>query len=140
MKLLPYILCCLMGLPAVAQETERQSPPRRRVLEGDTLLRRDTDGNERRIVINFGKEGGEIRVDGTIQLVEKRSPRPIYGITLSRIDLGLAKIVDNGSFTLSDNNSFLKYKPWKTYNFGFDLLQVGYRFNRHFRIYVSGGF
>ncbi|SEN63557.1 hypothetical protein SAMN05216436_11943 [bacterium A37T11] len=64
----------------------------------------------------------------------------IYGITFSRIDLGFTKIMDNGSFTLSDKNSFLKNRAWKTYNFGFDLLQVGYHFSDHFRIFLSGGF
>jgi hypothetical protein len=72
--------------------------------------------------------------------VKKSKGRPILGITFSRIDLGYAKIMDNGSFTLSPEQQDLKTRPGKTLNFGFDVLQAGYRFNRNFRIYASGGF
>lgn len=63
-----------------------------------------------------------------------------FGITFSRFDLGLATLVDNGSFTLAPKNNFLSYRSWKTSNVGFDLLQFGYRFNNNFKIYLSGGF
>ena len=142
MKVFPYIVCCFLGIHvAAAQETERPAPPRK-VLEGDTLLRRDKDGNERRIVIDFGNGARKTQGDDTVATptAKKKSGKPIYGITFSRVDLGLAKIVDNGSFTLSDDNRFLKNRPWKTYNFGFDLLQAGYRFNDHFRLFLSAGF
>jgi hypothetical protein len=71
---------------------------------------------------------------------KRSSGRPILGITFSRIDLGYAKIMDNGSFTLSTEQQDLKTRPGKTLNFGFDVLQAGYRFNRNFRMYASGGF
>ena len=70
----------------------------------------------------------------------KKNGRPILGITFSRIDLGFSKIMDEGSFTLSPENQDFKYRAGKTLNFGFDVLQAGYRFNRTFRIYASGGF
>ena len=63
-----------------------------------------------------------------------------FGITFSRFDIGLATLVDNGSFTLSPQNQFLRYRSWKTSNVGFDLVQFGYRFNNHFKVYVAGGF
>jgi len=69
-----------------------------------------------------------------------KAPGFSFGITLARIDLGLATLVDNGSFTLSQNNNFLRYRSWKTVNDGFDVIQFGYRFNSTFKIYVSGGF
>lgn len=62
------------------------------------------------------------------------------GLTFSRFDLGLATLIDNGSFTLSPKNQFLDYRAWKTSNVGFDVLQFGYRFNSSFKIYLSGGF
>jgi hypothetical protein len=62
------------------------------------------------------------------------------GLTFSRFDLGLATLVDNGSFTLSKNNEFLSYRSWKTSNVGFDVIQFGYRFTNNFKIYLSGGF
>lgn len=69
-----------------------------------------------------------------------KAPGFSFGITFSRIDLGFATLIDNGSFTLSDKNKFLSYRQAKTANFGFDVVQFGYRFNSAFKIYVSGGF
>ena len=62
------------------------------------------------------------------------------GLTFARFDLGLATLIDNGSFTLSPNNQFLNYRSWKTSNVGFDVFQTGYRFSDGFKIYLSGGF
>ncbi len=62
------------------------------------------------------------------------------GITFSRFDLGLATLVDNGSFTLSPKNQFLDYRSWKTSTVGFDVIQFGYRFGDNFKINLSGGF
>jgi hypothetical protein len=62
------------------------------------------------------------------------------GITFARFDLGLATLVDNGSFTLSPKNQFLDYRSWKTSTVGFDVIQFGYRFTDNFKINLSGGF
>lgn len=62
------------------------------------------------------------------------------GLTFSRFDLGLATLVDNGSFTLSPKNEFLRYRSWKSSNVGFDVFQFGYRFTDVFKVYLSGGF
>ncbi|MFI5137190.1 MAG: outer membrane beta-barrel protein [Sphingobacteriales bacterium] len=70
----------------------------------------------------------------------KHYPKFSIGITFSRFDLGLATLVDNGSFTLSPQNQFLRYRSWKTSNVGFDVFQMGVRFSNAFKIYVSGGF
>jgi hypothetical protein len=70
----------------------------------------------------------------------KAYPKFSFGLTFSRFDLGLATLVDNGSFTLSPQNQFLRYRSWKTSNVGFDLVQMGVRFNPNFKIYLSGGF
>lgn len=66
--------------------------------------------------------------------------RFIGGITFTRVDLGFSRLVDNGSFTLSPENDFLDYKGGKTSTFSFDIIQMGYRFNQHFKVYVAGGF
>jgi len=71
---------------------------------------------------------------------EHAYPRFSFGLTFSRFDLGLATLIDNGSFTLSPANSFLRYRSWKTSNVGFDLVQMGVRFSPNFKIYLSGGF
>ncbi len=75
----------------------------------------------------------------TIRTVSK-APGFSWGITFARFDLGLATLVDNGSFKLSPQNNFLRYRSWKTSNIGFDVLQGGYRFNSAFKIYLSAGF
>ena len=62
------------------------------------------------------------------------------GLTFSRFDIGLATLIDNGSFTLSPKNQFLNYRSWKTSNVGFDVFQFGYRFSSGFKLYLSAGF
>ncbi|HEY4325659.1 MAG TPA: outer membrane beta-barrel protein [Mucilaginibacter sp.] len=66
-------------------------------------------------------------------------PKWSIGITFSRFDLGYATLIDNGSFTLSPQNQFLRYNQAKTSNVGFDLIQAGVRLSSTFKIYVSGG-
>lgn len=66
--------------------------------------------------------------------------RFVGGFTFTRIDLGFTKLVDNGSFTLSPENEFLDYEGVKTTTFSFDVVQMGYRFNPHLKIYAAGGF
>jgi hypothetical protein len=64
----------------------------------------------------------------------------IGGITLTRIDWGFSRLIDNGSFSLTPTNDFLDYKPGKTSTFSFDVIQFGYRFSPNFKVYVAGGF
>ena len=71
---------------------------------------------------------------------DHKYPRPFIGITFSRFDIGLATLVDNGSFTLSQKNQFLNYNSWKTSNVGFDVFQMGVKVNKNFKVYLSGGF
>lgn len=67
-------------------------------------------------------------------------PKASIGITIARLDLGFSKLMDNGSFTLRQQNQFLSYRAIKTSNVGFDVLQMGIRFSHNFRIYIAGGF
>ena len=82
----------------------------------------------------------QIGYDTTKAKVVKKVNRFNFGLTFSRFDLGFARLIDNGSFTLSPKNQFLDYKGGKTAYVGFDVLQMGYRFNPYFKIYLSGGF
>lgn len=155
------LLICTATSLLVAQEknrTDRLSDTP--AISGDTVIVEDVDTGEKRKVriIIPGKDEGMIMIEKSEKIDEldsgktatkakvkvtadqRREAYPIYGITFSRIDLGLVKLVDNGSFTLSDQNRDLRYQPGKTVNFGFDVLQAGYRFNGHFRVFLSGGF
>jgi Outer membrane protein beta-barrel domain len=90
--------------------------------------------------INYGVgiTMGEKR-DSTGKIDESKG-RFVGGITFTRFDLGFSKLIDNGSFSLSPANEFLDYRAGKTSHVSFDVLQIGYRFNSNFKIYVAGGF
>ncbi|MFZ4862225.1 outer membrane beta-barrel protein [Sphingobacterium sp. Mn56C] len=103
---------------------------------------------------DFGNETTQAALDSTVTEVatkitglsigvsdEKKVikyPRFYGGITFTRIDWGFSRLIDDGSFNLSDNNKFLSYS--KASNFGFDILQVGMRLNDNFKTYLSAGF
>ncbi len=152
------VLFCAIGLMASAQEKQVDSL-RKAGSRGDTVIMEDVRTGEKRKVriIIPGKDEGMVTIEKSgdhdsadndkhrgqgvkVTTDHPKKSYPIYGITFSRIDLGLAKLVDNGSFTLSGNNRDFRYRPSKTVNFGFDVLQAGYRFNDNFRIFLSGGF
>lgn len=95
------------------------------------------------IKFGVGEDASELNInkdDSDTTYHVHRAPGFSFGITLARFDLGLATLLDNGSFTLSPKNQFLSYRSWKTSNVGFDVLQFGYRFNSSFKIYIAGGF
>lgn len=94
---------------------------------------------EKKVRVSFKFGNRKARVDSA-RKARAGKPGFNFGITFSRVDLGLATLIDNGSFTLSPQNEFLRYRSWKSSNFGFDLVQFGYRFDNHFKMYVSGGF
>ncbi|WP_316782728.1 outer membrane beta-barrel protein [Pedobacter frigiditerrae] len=72
--------------------------------------------------------------------IDQSKGRFVGGITFTRLDIGFSKLIDNGSFSLSPQNDFLDYKAGKTSHLSFDVIQMGYRFNTNFKIYVAGGF
>src|SRR4051812_41778409 len=76
----------------------------------------------RTITFSFGER--KAKVDSA-RKARAGAPGFNFGITFSRFDLGLATLIDNGSFTLSPQNQFLSYRSWKTSNVGFDLVQFG---------------
>lgn len=89
----------------------------------------DSISTKKNIKINLGVDDSEKKI---------KYPRAFGGITFSRIDWGFSRLIDNGNFTLSEDNSFLSYK--KASNFGFDVAQFGLRFNDNFKSYISAGF
>jgi len=95
-----------------------------------------------KILISYGSDDKEHQwpKDSTGYRSHQTYPKGYIGITFSRFDLGLATLIDNGSFTLSPQNQFLRYRSWKTSNVGFDVFQMGVKFSQTFKIYLSGGF
>ncbi len=92
------------------------------------------------IKLGSGEDAATININKKDSSSYHTKTKVFFGITFSRFDLGLATLIDNGSFTLSPQNQFLRYRSWKTSNVGFDVLQFGVKFNKTFKIYLSGGF
>lgn len=128
-------------------------------LPGDTIIIEDIKTGEKRKIKIFlpGQDDGIITVQKSEKVFKedtttdnwqrkdksssnRKGPKPIFGITFSRIDLGLTKPMDGGSFKMAGANDIFTYRPGKTVNFGFDVLQAGYRFNQNFKVYASAGF
>ena len=95
----------------------------------------DSTTKKSKTLINIGNGQFEVGGDST----KKNHPNFSIQLTLSRLDLGLAKFTDNGSFTLSPENQFLETETWKTLNVGFEFFQMGYRFNKNIKEYIGGG-
>lgn len=121
---------------ALAQDTTKVTTTTTTIKNGDTTVVTTVE-KKQRIKFSFGDR--KAKVDSA-RKARAGKPGFNFGITFSRVDIGLATLIDNGSFTLSPQNDFLRYRSWKTSNFGFDLVQFGYRFNNNFKMYVSGGF
>lgn len=96
----------------------------------------DTTHKEEATNIDFTPSVGKKDYDYYGQ--EIKYPRFFGGLTFTRIDWGFSRLIDDGSFTLSEDNGFLGYK--KASNFGFDIAQFGVRFNDKFKTYISTGF
>lgn len=93
---------------------------------------------------SFGIDNGliSIKINGKDSTSKAKASKGRFmgGITLTRLDIGFSRLVDNGSFSLSKENDFLDYTGGKTSTVSFDVLQFGYRFDPHFKIYIAGGF
>lgn len=87
-----------------------------------------SDREDKDITINIGIKDKSIKT---------QYPRLFGGVTFTRIDWGFSRIMDDGKFTLSEENNFLAYK--KASNFGFDVLQFGVRVSDNFKTYLSAG-
>ena len=149
-RLLFTAILCAAATGVFAQSTTNTTTTKTTVVtndKGDTIqVRTDTIKTKRkgfRFSFGKGEDASSVSVNrrDTVKTEDKPSKAPgfSWGITISRLDLGLATLVDNGSFNLSPQNNFLRYRSWKSSNVGFDFIQAGYRFNSAFRIYVSGG-
>lgn len=92
-------------------------------------VKQDTIKKEKNITINIGIEDN---------VKKPKYPRAFGGITFTRLDWGFSRLLDDGSFNLSEDNAVFRYK--KASNFGFDIAQVGVRFNDNFKSYLSAGF
>ena len=148
-KILLTLLCGIITITASAQEKDKRT---RTVADRDTVeIKVNNERKKVEIIFEMGddvndrnlntdtivKKKAEIR---TSSKNEVKNSKLFAGITFSRFDLGLAKMVDNGKGNLSSENEFLDYRAWKSVNVGFDVAQIGYKFNDQFRMLLAAGF
>lgn len=152
------ILFILFSMSALAQEKQKNEPPKKtRVIADQDTIEIKKGKRKKKVKLTFymGEEKMDIVKDSTLKMVNKEEedcddddyekseikyPNLFAGITFSRFDFGLAKLIDNGKATLSPENEFLDYRAWKSTNIGFDVAQIGYKFGDQFRIILSAGF
>jgi len=141
------ILWASLGLSGHAQEKEQTIEHTVTEPADQDTIEVNTDHGRQKIKIIFEK--GREAVDDHLD------ENPVYknsndgdrtniglfgGITFSRLDLGMAKMLDHGKMKLSSENNFLDYRNWKSVNIGFDVAQIGYRLSDEFRILLAAGF
>ena len=131
-SLIAALLCVCTGA-VTAQEKEKPAKDTLVVITADTLK----TGKRNSITIKFGKKDST-EID-TAEKEFKPSSKFSAQFTLARIDLGLSTYLDNGSFTLTPANAYLERETWKSSNFGFEIFQMGYRFNSYFKVYLAAG-
>jgi hypothetical protein len=131
------LLICFFAAGAFAQTTEHES-----TLPSDTAKSDTVKVKRKRIRIGFGEDVAQVNINqrDTGYYEASKAPGFSFGLTFTRFDIGLTTLADNGSFKLSPANQFLNYRSWRSSSIGFDVLQLGYRFNSAFRMYVAGGF
>ncbi|MGZ3836483.1 MAG: outer membrane beta-barrel protein [Mucilaginibacter sp.] len=131
-RLLITAIICTAASGVFAQDTKTDS----------TKVSSDTVKVKKTTKIGFDDNGAGFGINERKDTSKHHSsyPKASMGITFSRFDIGLATLIDNGSFTLSPQNQFLNYRSWKTSNVGFDVFQMGVRFSDGFKVYLSGGF
>ncbi len=110
--------------------------------EKDTV-NADTTKRERKVTVEV-TIGGSDNTGSANEKSEKdkkkdESGKFTAGLTFARVDIGISKYLDKGSFTLSPANEFLEFENFKTHNVGFEFFQLGYRFSNNFKIYMGAG-
>jgi opacity protein-like surface antigen len=136
-RLIIAALLCVCTGSVIAQQKPKPAKDTLVVITTDTLKKEKRN----RIVIEFGKrvkDSTDIKAD-SVEKEFKPSSKFSAQFTLARVDIGLSTYTDNGSFTLSPANSYLEHETWKSSNFGFEVFQMGYRFNSYFKIYLAAG-
>lgn len=137
--LLTAIIFAVAGLSFAQTITTSTVTTTTIVKKDTTIVKKDTTvvkSTSKRYKFTFGD--GQKRRDSLRREAEKRDK--VNFDIIFRFDLGYTTLIDNGSFTLSPQNDFLSYRQGKTSNVGFELVELGYRFNKNFKISLAGGF
>ncbi len=66
-------------------------------------------------------------------------PKLTFGITFEHFDIGLSKYHTGSNFGEPTGYEYLEHQTWKTSNVGFDLLEMGLRFNPNVKLILAAG-
>ncbi|RKD17288.1 hypothetical protein BCY91_03940 [Pelobium manganitolerans] len=115
----------LMGSAAQAQSS-------------DTTSVKKTDGSH--VIIEAGAVKVTVGKKDSTKTEKKtvKYPRFTYGLTFEHFDIGLSKYHTGSDFG-APNGYDLETETWKTSNVGFDLLQMGIRFNPNLKVVLAAG-
>jgi len=94
-----------------------------------------TKPKKKSISVNFNLA----KKDSIAKAKPQSYPEFSLNLTLSRIDLGFSRYLDNGSLKLAAQNNYLEYNGGKTSNIGFEFLQMGVRFSNYVKVYLAAG-
>ena len=131
-------IICFAAATVFAQTTPADTAKKQNADSARSVTDTTKKVKKSRYSFSFGKSDNDAKTDTSY--TASKAPGFSYGLTFTRFDIGLTTLNDNGSFTLSPANNFLRYRSWRSSNVGFDVLQFSYRFSSSFRVYTSGGF
>ena len=86
-----------------------------RVIADSTIVEIKNDGEKKKvkIVFEYGNDSmDKVLGDRGIRSSDNKESKAYAGIVFGRFDLGLTKLLDDGSLTLSPENEFLDYRSW----------------------------
>nr|MBC7613549.1 outer membrane beta-barrel protein [Pseudopedobacter sp.] len=82
---------------------------------------------------------GKLDSSETKEKKTTKYPKMTFGLTFEHFDIGLSKYHNGSDFGTPTGYSYLETDTWKTSNVGFDLVQMGIRFNPNFKIMLAAG-
>lgn len=89
---------------------------------------------------------GEVKITvGDADSTKKKIVKPVkypklsFGLTFEHFDIGLSKYHTGSDFSVPMGYEYLESNPWKTLNIGFDLIQMGIRFNPNVKVMLAAG-
>jgi hypothetical protein len=131
------ILCGMLGGVYAQQKTTTVTDSTKVTVTIDSVTTRHSK-KSKSFSFKFGSKKGKPSIDSLNRV--NHSGVDFSFSLFSHYSLGLANLLDNGSFTLQPKNQFLNYTTLKTSYDSFNILNFGYRFNNHFKIDLGAGF
>ncbi len=109
------------------------------IVKADTIIIKKKQSTG--MVIETGKVKISVGKSDSTKTTKKivKYPDFTFGISLEHFDIGLSQYHTGSDFGAPANYGFLETETWKTSNIGFDLLQMGVRFNPSIKVMLAAG-